>query len=127
MHIRKITIKNYRQIGAEPLEVNLKSGLNVVVGENNIGKTTLVEAIALALSYGSFERGSVHLQPSDFHDQAECVVIQIEFSDLSHEQEAAFIQALDLSGTTPVLRFQFNFSYRNDRIFPPEITCGQKY
>lgn len=124
MHISKVSIRNYRQIGSEELQVDLKSGLNVLVGENNVGKTTVVEAIALALSYGSLERGSVSLQRSDFNDEAKPVEIHLEFSGLSDEQEAAFIEAVDISQPEAMLRFQFSYSLKNDRIIP-EVSCGQ--
>ena len=124
MHISKVLIKNYRQIGSESLQVDLKSGLNVLVGENNVGKTTVVEAIALALSYGSVERGSVSLQRSDFNDEDKPIEIQLEFSGLSDEQEAAFIEAVDISQPEAALRFQFSYSFKNNKIVP-EVSCGQ--
>ena len=58
MFISNVTIKNYRLFGAEPpfeldaLNVpdgNAGSGLNVFVGENGSGKTSLLDAIALPL------------------------------------------------------------------------------
>ena len=124
MHISKVSISNYRQVRSDSLYLDLKSGLNVMIGENNVGKTTVIEAIALALSYGSIERGLVTLQRSDFNDETKPISIQLDFSDLSDEQEAAFIEALDLSQAEPALRFQFTYTFKNNRIFP-EVSCGQ--
>ncbi|MCI0413963.1 AAA family ATPase [bacterium] len=124
MHITKLTIKNFRRIGQVPLEVHLKQGLNILIGENNIGKTAVVEAIALVLGYGSADRSPVQLQPSDFQDRDKPIEISLELGGLSDEQESAFIEALDISEMTPVLRFQFRFHLRENKI-APEITCGQ--
>ena len=43
--IKKITIKNFKSI--ESLEVVCNENFNVIIGENNIGKTTIFEAILL--------------------------------------------------------------------------------
>lgn len=46
--IRKILIQNYRKF--QRLEVDLLAGVNVLVGSNDTGKSTLLEAINLALT-----------------------------------------------------------------------------
>lgn len=43
--IKKITIKNFKSI--ETLDVFCNETFNVIIGENNIGKTTIFEAIHL--------------------------------------------------------------------------------
>lgn len=43
--IKKITIKNFKSI--ENLEIVCNENFNVIIGENNIGKTTIFEAIHL--------------------------------------------------------------------------------
>ena len=48
MHITKVIIKNYRCL--RDCTVNLNDKLNVIVGDNECGKSTLLEAIHLALS-----------------------------------------------------------------------------
>src|SRR5260370_16965811 len=46
MYIAKFQIKNYKSF-LSPQEISLTSGFNVVVGQNNAGKTALVEALSL--------------------------------------------------------------------------------
>ena len=60
MFIRELEIKNYRGFDdfslkdiAVPDNINLGSGLNVILGENGCGKTSILDAIALAL--GSYK------------------------------------------------------------------------
>lgn len=47
--IEKIIIKNYRAY--RDLELGFNSGMNIIVGDNEAGKSTLLEAINLALSF----------------------------------------------------------------------------
>jgi len=48
VHITKVVVKNYRCL--DDTTVDLNPSLNVVVGDNECGKSTLIEAINLALS-----------------------------------------------------------------------------
>lgn len=48
MHIRKIKIQGYKTF--DNFELELNKTLNIIVGDNETGKTTLLEAINLALS-----------------------------------------------------------------------------
>lgn len=47
MYLEKIHIKNYKVI--EELEIDLKPGVNLLIGDNGAGKTSVLEAIAVAL------------------------------------------------------------------------------
>lgn len=46
MHIRSLRVKNFRAL--ENIEVEFAEGVNVIVGPNAIGKTSILEAIRLA-------------------------------------------------------------------------------
>jgi putative ATP-dependent endonuclease of OLD family len=48
MAIQKIKIKNYKIF--KDFELNFDSGISILVGENEIGKSTVIEAIHLALT-----------------------------------------------------------------------------
>ena len=47
MYLEKIHIKNYKAI--ESLDIDLKSGVNLLIGDNGAGKTSVLEGIAVAL------------------------------------------------------------------------------
>jgi predicted ATP-binding protein involved in virulence len=49
MHIQKLTLTNYR--GARSLSLDLHKNLNVLVGVNGVGKTTILDAVAIMLSW----------------------------------------------------------------------------
>lgn len=46
--IKKIKIQNYRIF--QNFELDLQSGMNIIVGDNDCGKSTLLEAVSLALT-----------------------------------------------------------------------------
>ena len=47
LYLEKIHIENYKAI--EKLDINLKPGLNLLIGDNGSGKTSVLEGIAVAL------------------------------------------------------------------------------
>ena len=47
MYLEKIQIENYKAI--EKLDIDLKSGVNLLIGDNGAGKTSVLEGIAVAL------------------------------------------------------------------------------
>lgn len=48
--IKRIIIKNFKGIREADLEFH--KGKNVIVGNNGVGKSTIIEALSLALGYG---------------------------------------------------------------------------
>ncbi|EKN5948096.1 ATP-dependent endonuclease, partial [Yersinia enterocolitica] len=49
MFIEKLTIKNYKGFHGE-FSLLLNSGINLIVGDNEAGKSTILEAINIALT-----------------------------------------------------------------------------
>jgi putative ATP-dependent endonuclease of OLD family len=47
MEIKKIKIKNFRSIGEEGINFEPKDRLNIIVGENNVGKSNILKALKL--------------------------------------------------------------------------------
>lgn len=47
MYLEKIRIQNYKAI--ENMEISLKPGMNLLIGDNGAGKTSVLEAIAVAV------------------------------------------------------------------------------
>ncbi len=48
MYVTRVIIKNYRCLGS--VDVQLNKGMNIIVGDNEAGKSTFLEAIHLALT-----------------------------------------------------------------------------
>jgi putative ATP-dependent endonuclease of the OLD family len=49
MYIKRVKIQNYRNFGDSPFEIDLKP-FTVILGENNVGKTNLLNALGLIFS-----------------------------------------------------------------------------
>lgn len=100
MHLQRIRARNFRTFGdgtASPsLDWNLSPGMNILVGENDAGKTAVVDAIRQVLWTTSYE--FVRLFETDFHIQgatrANSLSIEATLADLSADQEAAVLEWL---------------------------------
>jgi putative ATP-dependent endonuclease of OLD family len=63
MQLRRLEIKNFR--GIEELDLKIED-ITVLIGENNTGKTTILDALKIALRSG-LSRRSFSFDPYDFH------------------------------------------------------------
>lgn len=94
MYIEEICIKNFRTIGSTGVSINCNKGINIILGENNSGKSAIIDALRLALSAGVY-RKNIYIKNTDFHidkygEQANLISIDIYFNDLTEEQATAF-------------------------------------
>ena len=98
MWLRELQIRNFRKIDA--LKISLPRGLTVLVGENNSGKTTIVDALRLML-FSSRDFDSLRLTEDDFRAGTEHAPIEIScrFTGLEDEDEVHFQECLvDIGG-----------------------------
>jgi putative ATP-dependent endonuclease of OLD family len=78
MHISRIKITNFRIF--ETIDLKLNKGLNLLVGENDSGKTALIDAFRYTLGTNSNDR--TYLREEDFFGESTELSIQITFSDV---------------------------------------------
>ena len=78
MFLEQVSIRNFRLF--EDLELTLNRGLNVLVGENDSGKTALIDAIRHTLGTNSNDR--LFISEFDFFDDANELTIQLKFSEV---------------------------------------------
>ncbi|MDO6539563.1 AAA family ATPase [Alteromonas stellipolaris] len=90
MYLSSVSIKNFR--GFESTEVTFNKGLNLLVGENDAGKTSLIDAIRLVLDTNSAEW--VRIKYSDFRSGSTKLNITLKFCDLSARDAGAFAEYL---------------------------------
>ncbi|MDI6767380.1 MAG: AAA family ATPase [Bacteroidota bacterium] len=64
MYLKKISIQNFRAIKSLNLEFN--KGVNVLIGENDTGKSAIIDALRICLGYGKQFR-EIGVKPSDFY------------------------------------------------------------
>lgn len=102
MYLKHIRAKNYRAFGdgtsAPSLDWELNPGINVLVGENDAGKTGIIDSIRQVLLTTSYE--PVRLFEQDFHingaDRAQTLTIEATLCGLSPDQEASVLEWLTL-------------------------------
>lgn len=107
MYISKLEIKNFRSFDEKGISISLNDKINVLVGENNVGKTTIIDALRLVTNSFQYKR-DIYIKKEDFHidefgRQANQITIKIRFSGLSEEQQAAFYELLDENDLTSAI------------------------
>lgn len=112
-YISKVYIRNFRNFLETEVELGHKQ---VIIGENNVGKTNFLRALQLILdpTYSDNDR---MLTESDFHESleepmenGESIEIYIEIQGYAHNSKllAQFDDAI-VSETPPTLRFTYLF------------------
>lgn len=67
MHISDIEINNFRIF--DEFKITLNKGMNILIGENNSGKTALIDAIRYTLDTNSAEW--IKIKADDFHNNCD--------------------------------------------------------
>lgn len=80
MYISRIKISNFRIFVG--IDLKLNKGLNLLVGENDSGKTALIDAIRYTLGTNSNDRN--FLKEKDFHGESKELSIQITFAEVDN-------------------------------------------
>lgn len=112
-YISRVQIKNFRNFLDVDVALDHKQ---VIIGENNVGKTNFLRAIQLILdkSYSDADR---ELLPEDFHESIESpmengaeIEINLEIRGYEHNSKlkAQFVDAV-ISDAPPILRFTYKF------------------
>lgn len=116
MFISQVVIENFRTFGsnADALRLPLNRGVTAIIGENDCGKTALIDALRLLL--GSRDQESLRLDELDFHlssggARAKQFKLQCKLSALTQSDRAAFVEHLSYETTggkvEPVLYVNF--------------------
>lgn len=99
MYISEIRIENFRPFGAgsEAFRLSLKPGLTALVGENDAGKTAVVDALRFVL--GTRDQESLRLDVTDFHlapagVRAHEINVRLVFSGLTLGDRSTFAEYL---------------------------------
>jgi len=108
MYLSNLTIENFRCFGEgeERFELPMRTGLTALVGENDSGKTAVIDAIRFAL--GTTDQDWYRIEDTDFHGEGTSGQIRIvcKFEGLTARDKRAFIEYLtygEQPGDDPVL------------------------
>lgn len=134
MHISNIKLWNFRKYGStgvfDPdvpnVDLNFSSGLNVLIGENDSGKSSIIDAIKLVLRTHSFDW--IRVEEKDFYTDSNRLRIEITFDGLSPEEAKNFTEWLGWTGTgenaVPYLRIILDVKRNSEKIFPADVRAG---
>lgn len=123
MYLKSINIKSFRCIS--DLTIEFHKGVNILIGENNTGKTAILDALRLCMSFG-LERREIYFQREDFHvntngAKSNVSEFHLIFSDLTSREQGIFIEMLSIpDGGSPELKLHVKFIHdiQKDRIRP---------
>lgn len=90
MYLQHVVVSNFRIF--DEFKIELNKTLNLIVGENNSGKTALIDAIRFALTARSGE--NLRIGESDFRRGQTSFSIQLKFAGLTVQQAATFLENL---------------------------------
>lgn len=90
MYISNVQIENFRLF--ETFDISLNPGLNVIVGENNSGKTALIDAIRQTLDTNSSEW--TRISENDFRGDTTNFTVRLKFENIIPDQAHVFVEHL---------------------------------
>lgn len=92
MYLSSLQITNFRCFNDSTIDFN--RGLTILVGENDSGKSAIIDAIRIVL--GTTDFNWIRINSNDFYNEDTSLEIKIicKFSDLSIAEQAAFLECL---------------------------------
>lgn len=127
MFLSKIQIDNFRKIQSLYLELN--KGLNLLVGENDSGKSAIIDAIKFVL--GTHSNDWLRLEKDDFYSadgKAYATEIKIicTFKNLSEDEAAMFLEWLSIEDSNYYLKLTFKAKRKENSNSISEISYDIK-
>ncbi len=134
MYIRNLKLWNFRKYGnleeidlqKPDLNLDFTNGLNVLIGENDSGKSAIIDSIKTVLKTHSYEW--IRIDEQDFFSGTDRFRIEIIFDGLSNNEAKNFTEWLgwyrEGENTKPYLRLIYDVSKVNSRVFNSDIKAG---
>lgn len=66
MYLRKLVIKNFRSFDDYGITLIFNKGINAIIGENNVGKSSVMDAIRIVYSTVTYKK-DIYFNKTDFH------------------------------------------------------------
>ena len=135
MYLSTLKIWNFRKYGvgsndAPGLEVHFQNGVNVLIGENDSGKTAIVDAIRYVLHTKSGE--TIYIDEKDFHkegdNRANHLKIECTFDGVSALEAAPLLEWIGIKEEEGkkryILKVTLNASLLDDGRVYPQFKAG---
>jgi putative ATP-dependent endonuclease of OLD family len=130
MYLHKLSITNFRKYGGSDdkpgIVIEFNKGLNVLIGENESGKTSIVDAIRYVLQTQSYDY--IRIDEIDFHystgNRATALKIECEFKGFTDAEAGNFLEWIGFDDNNEyVLRVWLSAEIKDNRIIQ-EIRAG---
>jgi putative ATP-dependent endonuclease of OLD family len=137
MYLSELKLWNFRKYGSKTFDLNKPDlivpfikGLNLLIGENDSGKSAILDAIKLVLKTHAYEW--IKVEDSDFfvedNYQSEKLRIEIQFSGITNNEAKNFIEwcgwELENGEMRPKLILIYQAEIRDNRIIPSDVKAG---
>lgn len=144
MYLFNVKLWNFRKFGSESdfnlkvpnLDLNFTNGINVLIGENDSGKSAIIDAIKLVLKTHSYDW--LKVTHEDFFNDNTRLRIELTFKDLLDNEAKNFTEWLGweelladnndvtIKKQVSYLRLIYDVSrnLENNYIFPAEVSAG---
>jgi len=135
MYLSNIKLWNFRKFGSTDelrpeslpnLNLNFTPSLNVIIGENDSGKTAIIDAIKLVLKTHSYDY--IKISDDDFFEGTNRLRIELTFKGLHSEEAKHFTEWLAWDGTapdaTPYLLLNYDVKRQGKKILPADVKAG---
>lgn len=133
MYLSNIKLWNFRKFGSlgemdlhsPNLNLSFTKGLNVLIGENDSGKSAILEAIKMVLRTHAYER--FMWVKEDFYEGTDELRIELLIDGLTNSEAAHFIEWLGWTvgnPSRPILRLICTVRLIDDKPIPYEVRAG---
>lgn len=134
MHLSNIKLWNFRKFGSDEeididkpnLNLNFTKGLNVIIGENDSGKTAIIDAMKLVLKTHSYDY--IRIEDRDFYNNTNRFRIELTFDGLEAFEAKNFTEWLSWDGEKgkerPILKLNYDVQKKNNKIQPVDVKAG---
>lgn len=133
MYISELKLWNFRKYGGDDfdltkphLTVPFKKGMNVLIGENDSGKTAIIDALKYVLKTNAYE--AVRIQHDDFYNDKEHLRIEIFIDGMSPNEASCFTNIAippqgDINGLAS-MKLVLDATRKDGHILPYEVRGG---
>lgn len=83
MKLCKLILKNFR--GYKELSVDLNEDINVIIGKNDVGKSTIMEALNIFFNGGSGSSAKIEIDDLNIYAEEKEIEISCLFSECNEE------------------------------------------
>ncbi len=114
MYLSSLQLKNFRCFDGSKHKITFNKGLTVLVGENDSGKSAIMDAIKIVL--GTTDLNWHRIDADDFYNEDTTLEIEIicKFEELTEDERGAFLECLtyeDAKKKNPCLYLYWKCKY----------------